>query len=55
MSALSVGGSYDVTSVWLVIWPPCFARRSRHLFWAPAFNRDPAFIRTWASNPLHLL
>jgi len=30
-AALSVGGNYDVTSVWLVLWQLCIARRSRCL------------------------
>jgi len=32
VSALSVGGRYDVTSVWLVLWQLCIASRPRRLF-----------------------
>jgi len=47
VSALNVGGSYDVTHVWLVLWQLCICRRPGH--------RDPAFIRTQASKPRRLL
>jgi len=32
LSALSDGGRYDVTSVWLVLWQLCISRRPRRLF-----------------------
>jgi len=32
VSALSAGGSYDVTSVWLVLWQLCISRRPGRLF-----------------------
>jgi len=55
VSALSFGSSYDVTSVWLVLWQLCISRRPGAFIWDPAFNRDPAFIRTRASKPRRLL
>jgi len=55
-------GSYDVTSVWLVLWQLHVSSRGRHLFetrflfetrhflehrpWNPAFIHDPAFVRS---------
>jgi len=32
MSTLSFGSSYDVTSVWLVLWQLCISRRPGRLF-----------------------
>jgi len=54
VSALSAGGSNDVTSVCLVLWQLRISRRPGRL-WDPAFNRDPAFIRTQTSKPRRLL
>jgi len=54
VSALSVGDSHDVTSVWLALWQPCISRRpgrlfeTRRLMETRAFIWDPRLMETRA-------